>query len=173
MSVVAKAKYVHIAPRKVRLVCDAICGLNVQEAENQLQYMTKRARAPLLKLLGSAIANAEHNYGMVKDNLYISKIFVTGGPTLMRYRARAFGRAAPIRKRTSHITIVLEEKVKGLKRTEKVEIPKREKAKISKVKEKVRPQTGYWQRRREERKKGFFGRITGVGKKIFQRKAGA
>ncbi len=181
MEVTAKAKYIHIAPRKVRLVVDAISGMDVVEAENQLEHITKRAKTPVLKLLKSAVANAEHNFDMVKDNLYIAKIQVTEGPTLMRFRARAFGRSAPIRKRTSHITIVLNEKVKGLKRKKKpkeekkkVEIPKKEKIEVKKeAKEKVKPTTGYWQRKREEKKKGFFGRLTGAGRRVFRRKTGA
>lgn len=182
MPVIAKAKYIHIAPRKVSLVADAISGMGVIEAENQLQYITKRAKFPVLKLLRSAMANAEHNFDMVKDNLYISKIQVTGGPTFMRFRARAFGRSAPIRKRTSHITIVLDEKVKGLKRKKrpkeekKVEVAEAEKKPEMEKKEEekvTKPRLGYWQRKREEKKKGFFGRLTGAGKRIFRRKTGA
>lgn len=182
MPVTAKAKYIHVAPRKVRLVADAIFGMDVIEAENQLQHITKGARTPVLKLLKSAVANAEHNFDMVKDNLYISKIQVTEGPTFMRFRARAFGRSAPIRKRTSHITIVLGEKVKGLKKKkrpkeeEKVKVAGREKEPEMKKEEEAKipkPKTGYWQRQKEERKKGFFGRLGGAGKRIFRRKAGA
>lgn len=180
MPVAAKAKYIHIAPRKVRLVADTISRMDAVEAENQLKFITKKAKTPILKLLKSAVANAEHNFDMVKDNLYISKIQVTEGPTFMRYRARAFGRSAPIRKRTSHITIVLDEKVKGLKRKKrlkeekKVEIPKeKERAEIEKKKEEKapKPKSGYWQRKKEERKKGFFGRLRGAGRRVFRRKA--
>lgn len=179
MKVTAKAKYVHIAPRKVQLVTDAISGMDVIEAENQLKYFTKRAKVPVLKLLKSAVANAENNFNMIKDNLYISEIRVTEGPTFMRYRARAFGRSAPIRKRTSHITVVLDEKVKGLKKKPEKKITKekeltekrRPEMKEKEKKEILKPKMGYWQQRKEEKRKGFFGRLGSAGRKIFRRKS--
>jgi len=97
-------KYLRISPRKVRLVADLIRGQNVQDAEQQLLFSTKRAAKPVLKLLKSAIANAGN-----LSNLYIAEIRVDQGPTLKRWRARARGRAAMIKKRTSHITIKLEQ----------------------------------------------------------------
>ncbi len=110
MKVIAKLNHLRISPKKVRLVADLIRGVDVREAENQLKFLTKRAAEPILKLLNSAVANAQHNFGVEKDNLFISEIQVNEGPTTKRWRARAMGRAAPIMKRTSHINLVLETK---------------------------------------------------------------
>ncbi|MBI5787102.1 MAG: 50S ribosomal protein L22 [Candidatus Niyogibacteria bacterium] len=112
MDITAELNYFRIAPRKVRLAAGLIRGKRVGEAERELQFLTKRASLPLLKLLKSAVANATHNFNLQKDNLYISKITVDGGSPLKRIRPRAFGRAFPIKKRTSHITLVLGE-IKG------------------------------------------------------------
>lgn len=105
----AIARYIKMSPRKVRLLADLIRGKSVEAAEIQLRFSAKGAKTPLLKLLKSVVANAEIKK-MTKEKLYIKSITVDGGPVLKRWRARAFGRAAPIRKRTSHITIVLGEK---------------------------------------------------------------
>lgn len=104
----AQLNYLRISPRKVRLVADLIRGLKVIEAEQQLRFCPKRAAKPLLKLLKSAIANALAS-GNDLSNLYISEIRVNPGPTLKRWRARARGRSAMIRKRTSHIIINLDQ----------------------------------------------------------------
>lgn len=109
MEITAKLNYLRMAPRKVRLVASLIRGKTVLEAERQLKFSTKRAGTALFKLLASAIANASHNFSLQKENLKISKIVVDGGPPLKRIRPRAFGKAFPIRKRTSHITMVLSE----------------------------------------------------------------
>lgn len=107
------ARYVRIAPRKVRLVADLIRGKRVDEALAILR-LTPRSASPVLeKLLNSAVANAEHNFEMNPDDLMIGKIFVDEGPTLKRFRPRAQGRASRINKRTSHITIVLTENKEG------------------------------------------------------------
>jgi len=109
----AVARRVRIAPRKARLVIDLIRGKHVNEALSILQ-LTPKAAAPIIeKVLKSAIANAEHNYDMDAENLYVSKAYVDEGPTLKRYRPRAQGRATQINKRTSHITIVVSEKKEG------------------------------------------------------------
>lgn len=105
----AIARYIKMSPRKVRLLADLIRGKRVESAEVQLRFSAKGAKTPLLKLLKSALANAEAKK-MAKEKLYIKSITVDGGPVLKRWRPRAFGRAAPIRKRTSHITIILGEK---------------------------------------------------------------
>ena len=114
MEVKATARYIHMSPRKVRLVIDVIRGLKVNEARSQLHVMKKAAAEPVMKLLNSAIANAEHNFSLNASELYVKQIFADGGPTLGRWRARAFGRAAPIRKRTTHIAIILDERLKTL-----------------------------------------------------------
>lgn len=106
----AHARYVRIAPRKARLVVDLIRGKSVGEALAILRHTPKAASPIVEKLLNSAIANAEHNYQMNVERLYISQAYVNEGPTLKRYRPRARGRAFPIRKRTSHITLVVAEK---------------------------------------------------------------
>lgn len=109
MEVIARLRHLHIAPRKVRLVADLIRGKSVQQAETLLQFQSKRAVGPLQKLLKSAVANAKNNLKIPIENLYISKITVDEGPKLKRWRPRARGRAYPIQKKTSHITLVLEE----------------------------------------------------------------
>lgn len=111
MEVRAKAKYIKLSPRKVRLVVDIVRGMNVAKGIDQLSFINKKAAQPVRKLLNSAVANAENNFELQKDNLYIKDIRVDDGPTLHRWRPRARGRATPIRKRTSHINIVLAELV--------------------------------------------------------------
>ena len=111
MEVKAKVKYVRISPRKVRLVADLIRGLDIKKALDQLQFINKLAVKPMLKLINSAIANAENNFELDKTNLFIKELRVSEGPTLKRWKPRARGRATPIRKRTSHIDIVLGELV--------------------------------------------------------------
>lgn len=115
MEVEAHLRHLRISPRKVRLVIDVIRGMNIKEAQTQLEFISKRASRPILKLLNSAIANAENNFNLEKDNLYISKIFVNEGPILKRWRPRAMGKSSPIHKKTSHITIVLDEKSSRVK----------------------------------------------------------
>ncbi|MCD6255087.1 MAG: 50S ribosomal protein L22 [Deltaproteobacteria bacterium] len=109
MEVKAVAKYVRISPRKVRLVIDLVRGKRVDESLNILQFTPKRAAHIVRKLIKSAIANAEQKPDVDIDNLYIKYIYADEGPTLKRYRARALGRAVRIRRRTSHITVVLDE----------------------------------------------------------------
>ncbi|MBI2637547.1 MAG: 50S ribosomal protein L22 [Candidatus Sungbacteria bacterium] len=106
-TVEAQLNYLRMPPRKVRLVANLIKGMHVFRAESQLRFVGKRAARPVLKLLKSAIANAEHNFRIEKKNLFVQSVTVDGGPVLKRGRARAFGRSAPIMKRTSHITLVL------------------------------------------------------------------
>lgn len=109
MEAKAELKFLRMSPRKVKLVIDLIRGLDVEAAKEQLLVLEKAAARPVLKLLESAISNAK----LLKMNptkLFVKKIIVGAGPTLKRWRARAFGRAAPIRKRTCHIKITLAEK---------------------------------------------------------------
>ena len=109
---IAKAylKQLRMTPRKVKIVLDLIRGKDVAEAAAILKYTNKIACEPVLKLLNSAIANAETNHNMDVDKLYVAEVFANQGPTLKRVQPRAQGRAFRIRKRTSHITIVLKEK---------------------------------------------------------------
>jgi large subunit ribosomal protein L22 len=110
MEAKAHARYIRIAPRKVRLVVDLIRGKDVGEAIAILRHTPKAASPVVEKLLNSAIANAEHNYQMDPNQLYISQIYVNPGPIMKRFRPRARGSAARINKRTSHITVVVAQK---------------------------------------------------------------
>ncbi len=110
MEVKATARHIHQSPQKVRLVIDVIRGKGIADARVQLQFMKKAAAIPVLKLLNSAVANASHNFKIDIGNLFVKSITADGGPTIHRWMPRAQGRATPIRKRTSHIAIVLEEK---------------------------------------------------------------
>lgn len=103
----AKLRNLRIAPRKVRLVADLIRGKHVEEALNILQFANKRSSTPLAKLLNSAVANADQKEGVDVDRLFVQTITVDGGPLMKRYRPRAMGRATPVLKRTSHVTIKL------------------------------------------------------------------
>ena len=109
METQAVARYIRMSPRKVRYVADLVRGKKVEEALDILTFTPRRASPVISRLLKSAIANAGQNESIDVDTLFIKKIFVDGGPTLKRFRPRAMGRATTIRKRTSHITVVLEE----------------------------------------------------------------
>lgn len=139
--VIAKLNHLHIAPRKVRLVANAIKGLSINEAEAQLLFRPQRSSEPLLKLLRSAIANAKNNQKMNPDTLFVQSIKVDQGPTMKRFLPRAMGRATPIHKKTSHVVIVLGEKAElaapkfNIPTTaKKVKAPKASKAKSAKSK---------------------------------------
>jgi large subunit ribosomal protein L22 len=103
----AQAKWVRISPRKARLVTEHIRGRSVPEARTVLAFTTRAAAREIEKVLRSAVANAEANHGLFGDDLRVSAAYVDEGPTIKRWRARARGRAARIRKRTCHITIKL------------------------------------------------------------------
>ena len=106
----AELKYARISPRKVSIVLDLIRNKPVDLAMAILKHTPKAACEPLEKLLKSAIANAENNHNMDKNNLYVAECFVAPGPVLKRMRPRAQGRAFRVLKRTSHITIALKER---------------------------------------------------------------
>ena len=110
MEVKASARYVRIAPRKVRIVVDLVRGKAVGEALAILRNTPKAASPLVEKVLKSAVANAEHDYELSAEDLYVSKAFVDQGPTLKRYRPRARGMANRILKKTSHITLMVAEK---------------------------------------------------------------
>ena len=110
MEATAKATYVRISPRKVQIVLDLIRNQPADKAMAILQYTPKAACEPVMKVLKSAIANAENNNGMSVENLYIEECYANKGPTMKRIRPRAQGRAYRIEKRMSHITIVLNER---------------------------------------------------------------
>ena len=140
MAITVKLRYLRIAPRKVRLVTDLIRGKSASEAETLLRFVRKKAAEPISKLLKSAIATAKNDFQLEKSNLYISKIMVSEGPTLKRYRFRAQGRIYSIMKRTSHITLVLDKikevEVKEVKKVKKITKIKKDKEKIKPLKEK-------------------------------------
>lgn len=110
MEVRAKLRHVRLAPQKARLVADLIRGKGSEEALNILSFTKKAAARVIIKLLKSAIANATQKKSVDVDRLYVKRIAVDQGVTWKRFTPRAMGRATPIRKRTSHITIVLDEK---------------------------------------------------------------
>lgn len=110
MEAKAHLKYARISPRKVKIVCDLIRGKNVKAAQAILMQTPKAASELMIKLLKSAVANAENNHSMDPDSLYVSETFANPGPILKRGRPRAHGRMFRINKRTSHITIVVAEK---------------------------------------------------------------
>ncbi len=106
----AHLRYVRISPRKVQIVCDLIRGKSIAEATALMMGTPKAACEPLLKLLKSAVANAENNHNMDPENLFVSEILTTPGPIIKRIMPRAQGRAYRINKRTSHVTLVVAEK---------------------------------------------------------------
>lgn len=106
----AHARFVRIAPRKVKIVIDLVRGKQVNEAVAILTYTNKAASPVVAKLIKSAIANAENNQGLSTDNLYVEEIFANQGPTLKRIRPRAQGRAYRINKKTSHVSVYLNTK---------------------------------------------------------------
>ncbi len=106
----AHLRYVRISPRKVQIVCDLIRGKSIPQATAILMTTPKAASEPLLKLLKSAVANAENNHNMDLEKLYVSEIFANPGPIIKRIMPRAQGRAYRINKRTSHVTLVVAEK---------------------------------------------------------------
>ena len=131
MEVRAFARHIRMTPRKVRLVADMIRGVKAQVAIDRLAVSKKWATEPVLKLLKSAMANATHNFKLDKDKLKVMTIYVDGGPTLKRFRPRAFGRAATIRKRTCHIGIVLSDVQEEVKTKSKIKATNKKEQVIS------------------------------------------
>ncbi len=106
-SALAQLRYLRMTPMKCRRVVDLVRGMDVQQALDQLRFQPQAASEPVAKVVASAAANAEHNRQLDRSRLYISQAYVDEGPTLKRFRPRAQGRAYRIRKRTSHITVVV------------------------------------------------------------------
>jgi len=144
MQAKAKLRYLRMSPKKVRLVANLIKGLKVQAAINQLVFVNKIAKKPILKLLNSAVANAEHNFNLKKENLFIKEIKVDLAGALKRWQPKAHGRATPILKKISHISLILEEivpsKVKAAKakKTKKEEIKPIKLSSLKEVKERMK-----------------------------------
>lgn len=165
MEIKAKLNYLHIAPRKVRLVTDFIKGMEVKQAENHLKFTPKRVSNFLLKLLQSAEANAQNNFKLDKDVLYIKEITVNEGTPFKRSRPVSRGRAFPIMKRTSNINLVL-----GVKEGAKIE-KKPSEVKVEEVKKEavIKKPKSVKSKAPKELTKG--SKIKGLTKKIFRRKA--
>lgn len=173
MIIKAKLNHLRIAPRKIRLLAKMIKGMEVNQAQAQLINNQKRTALPLLKLLKSAIANAHNNLNISKESkLVIANIKVDQGPTLKRWRPRAFGRASTIRKKTSHLTLELEaKKPKIVKKTtadkKKERAPKKEK--VKEVKERKEPEKkSFFQRKKTLQKDS---QVKKPKRRFFQRKA--
>ena len=172
MPVKASLKHLHISPRKARSVVNVVRGMDVIEAENQLNFLDKGAARPMSKLLKSVVNNALHNHDMEKDNLYIKKLFVDEAPTLKRWRPRAYGRAFTIFKRTCHVNIELEEKVKGKKKAKKKALKKKDSVQAGDDKAAKKGKTDKPWEKGDGKGKGFFGKKVGdVKGKLFRRKS--
>lgn len=141
MKVIASLKNLRTSPRKVRLVTNSIVGMNASAAKVQLQHVVKKTSEPLEKLLDSALANAENNFGLDRDNMYVSSVLVGEGAKLKRWLPRAQGRATLLLKRTSHIKLELEERIEGKNKKTKQQLEKekadREAARTKAMKEAV------------------------------------
>lgn len=159
-----------IAPRKVRLVANLVKRSPLLLAEAQLKFQSKRAALPILKLLKSARMSAANNFNLLPENLYISNILVDEGVKLKRFRARAFGRAGAIHKKTSHITLVVEERT-GLIKKPKIAVREIKKEEIIKEVPKARhiEKIGASAKAAEVIKPK--GKFEGITRKIFRRKA--
>jgi len=181
MKVTAKLNNLRISPRKTRLVTDSIKGIDVNDAIVNLGNLIKRSSSPVEKLLKSAIANAENNFGLDRSNLYIYDIQVGEGSTLKRWLPRAFGRATPLLKKSSKINLVLEERIEGKNRKTKEQM---EKEKKKREEERKKIEKEMMEERESETKKENVaiaaGKVieekksaSGKGwtKKIFQRKS--
>lgn len=174
MPVTAKLNFLRIAPRKTRLVADLIRGKSVEEAETILNFTIKKGVSPFLKLLKQAVANAKNNFQLDQSNLYISKLLVDEGPKLKRWMPRARGSAYEIQKKTSHITLVLDElikKGKKVKRAPATEKAEKTEAKIAEeIKEKPETEKNKKEKLRPEIKEEKPAIAKG-GRKIFRRMA--
>ncbi len=177
MEVKAKVNRIRISPRKTRLVVDVIRGLRVSDAYARLSLLNKKATTPILKLLKSAVSNAEHNFNLDANNLIIKEIRVDGGAILYRWMPKAQGRATPIRKRTSMVSVVLQEKGEGQnntiskdsKKLKAVKTEKGEDKKMTKVKEVKKKVNSHLTGKKVG---GRAGLTKANSKKVFRRKAG-
>lgn len=162
----AQLNNLRLAPRKVRAVTNLVKGKKVSDAVSQLEFFVRRPSEPVKKLINSAIANAENNFNMVKDNLYIKSIIVDEGVKLKRMRAKGFGRSAAIQKKTSHIRLILDEYTPGLKRERSA---KAKKETVENVKEGTRAHV-HGKKPEVKQELGSKGGLGNFGRKIFQRK---
>lgn len=192
MKVTASLNNLRTSPRKVRLVANSIVGMDTKAAIIHLQHTVKKTSEPVEKLLKSAISNAENNFGIDKDNLYVQSVLVGEGARLKRWLPRAHGRATLLLKRTSHIDLILEERVEGKNRKSKEEMEKemkkREEARKKMIedhekamKEESEKEEGAVEKapavkkapKKATAKKAAAAPDNGFLKKVFQRKSGA
>lgn len=189
MKITATLKNLRIAPRKVRLVTDSIVQMDSEAALVHLKHLTKRSGTPVEKLLQSALANAENNFGLDKSNMYISSILVGEGPRLKRWLPRAQGRATLILKRTTNIVMELDERVEGKNRKTKEQMvkerkqreaarAKREKEDAAKTEKEEKDATAADNKEKSSKKPDILKKETvnmnqenGFLKKVFQRKS--
>lgn len=186
MKVTASLKNLRISPRKVRMVADLIGGLDIDSAQVQLENVIKRSSDPMMKLLNSAVANAENNFGLDKNNLYVYEVKVGEGAKLKRWLPRAFGRATLILKRSSNVLFILEERVEGKNRKtkEQMEKEKKDREEARKITEKKNEKEAIEKEKRAEEKfdnelteiksKDTAKTVKGGGwvNKVFRRKSG-
>lgn len=174
MDIKVKAKHIKISPRKVRLVANLIRGLQSGKALSQLQFLNKKSVEPITKLLNSAIAAAEHNYELDKNNLFIKEIRVDEGVTMKRWMPRAHGRATPLKKKSSHINLtlgeikdsgVVEAKKQTLEKPMNLEEAARQIEKKGQKDKDSKSESSSQEKLKTAPKKGFAG-------KFFQRKSG-
>ncbi len=173
MEVKASLKHLRISAQKVRLVIDVVRGLTVDEALSQLKFMNKKAAQPIIKLINSAVANAVNTYNLDKSNLKIASIKADEGLTMKRWMPRAQGRATAIRKRGSHVSLVLKE-IKASQKVEKKAVEVAEPVKLEKlVKEGEKTAKTLGKAKKDDKgKKSTSSKAAPEKPKIFQRKAG-
>jgi large subunit ribosomal protein L22 len=162
MEVIAKGKFIRLSPKKGREIADLVRGQNAHTSLNMLKFMPQRAAKVIGKVLASAMSNAENNFNLEKDALVISAIMIDGGPVIKRWQPRAKGAAYEIKKRTSHVTVIVSGDVKTKKVAEKAE-KKAEKTDEDHKVEVERPEY-----LKKEQAKGSVK----AQNKIFRRKAG-
>ncbi len=138
MKVTAQLNNIRIAPRKSRLVARLVKGMNVPEALGQLDVNVKKTSSFMAKLILSAVANGENNFGLDKNNLYVQEVLVGEGPVMKRWMPKAFGRAGRILKRTSKIKLTLEERIEGKGRKTKEEMDKEKKKRLEERKKQMK-----------------------------------
>lgn len=175
MDITAHLQSYRLAPRKMRLVARLLKGRDALMAKSQLSAIPQKASHPISKLLDSAMANAYNNLGMVKENLFIKDVIVNGGRTLKRFRPKGFGSTSPIAKRTSNVTVILGERVAGLKADKKAGREKPQEIKPEATPSFAKTPEDKRAEKQEAKKEigkrgGAFGGIKSLGRKFFRRK---
>jgi large subunit ribosomal protein L22 len=175
MEIKAELNNLRISPRKVRNVADMLKGLDAMRAKSQLDYLARRSAKPISKLLDSAMANAQNNFHLVKENLFIKNVIVGEGTKMKRGRPKGFGSISPIEKKTSHIRIILDERVPGMKHEHKHDEKQTEtKSEVQETNKKVEKKTFTKSKDNKDNKEVKKEQTTGVkglGRRFFRRKA--